>query len=157
MKIYIFLFISLIILSTSCKKEKQLCNDSLVLGTYYGNCAGNCFNVYRLDYDKLQEDEIPEHLIDYTTYTFSATKTLAESKFELVKNLIYEIPAELKLNTNKVYGCPDCADEGGVFLEVTLDGKSSRFNIDNYNSQDQSVEILSFKTKIHDAVHQINN
>ena len=141
-----------------CKKDNQpVLTESLVFGSYYGNCAGNCFNVFKMDHTMVQEDEIAEYLYSAESYVFTPTKTIDNAKYVQVKDLINQIPDELKSKTNKVYGCPDCYDQGGVLVQVTLDGKTTTFNLDNADSQDQSAEVVAFKKKIRDAIIIITN
>lgn len=157
MKSYILFATFAVVALLSCKKEKQQIAETLVFSTYAGMCGGNCFHVFKLDNTKLQEDEIPEHLTNYENYEFTATKTYNQAKYEAVKTLLNEIPAEFKGTTSIVYGCPDCHDQGGVFIQVITAGVTTYYNIDNANTIDQSIEVIEFKNKVRDAVELIMN
>ena len=63
MKNISLLFALTLITFACCKKDNQpVLTESLVFGSFYGNCAVNCFNVFKLDNTKLQEDEIDQYL-----------------------------------------------------------------------------------------------
>lgn len=149
----------------SCKKEETTTNTTvqrLVLGTYFGECLTNCATVFALDSAKVQQDTLVNFIIP-TNYVFVGVD-LSNDKFEQVKHLLTEVPTELTTTPDKTYGCPDCHDQGGIYVEVTvlqtaLGGDvltTHKYTIDTDNTTDQSSDILSFKTKILTAIQQLN-
>ncbi len=150
----------LIVLISGCKKVDELGEgDYIVFGSSYGNCITDCIRVYKLDNTKIQEDEDSTYigLVKYLIYKFNGTMTLDEINFNQVKHLLNEIPSELSSGTNKIFGCPDCADGGAIYIEVNIDGVNSRFLLDGGYSSDQSLEISVFKLKILEAINILKN
>jgi hypothetical protein len=156
MKINLALFLLVITTITSCKKENTEQADELIFGTHYGMCGGNCFKVFGLNNEQLQRDTTENYLPNYLTYNFTGSITLHDSLFQQVNHLLNEIPAELFTLTEKTYGCPDCHDQGGIYIELNRNGVTRRFNIDNDSTSDQSTEIIEFKARIHAAVNAID-
>lgn len=154
MKNKITLFILLTGFVTSCKKEKIVNDpaDELVFGTHYGFCQGDCFTVFGIDSQEVQQDTGAHYLYNYQNYTFNGTVTLHDSLFAQVSHLLNEIPAELTTSDDKVFGCPDCHDQGGVYVEINSGDVKKRFDIDNDSTGDQSQEIIDFKRKVIAAV-----
>jgi hypothetical protein len=49
----------------------------------------------------------------------------------LARSLAGDVPAELLTSTREVSGSPDAQDPGGIVPEITRDGKTGRFYLDN--------------------------
>lgn len=154
----VFFLLALILVTifiVSCKKDTTPATNTLIFGTHYGECAANCVNIYKLDDANLQKDGVTQYMTNYTDYNFTGTITLDVAKYETIKHLLNEIPPELLTTTNKAYGCPDCHDQGGLYIEVNKEGGPTRYNIDLDSTSDQSADILLFKRKVLDALASI--
>lgn len=157
---------TMLLIMASCKKENtaQPYNSiaSLAFGKYTGECLSDCVVVYALYPLKLQQDTTP-NLFFQTNYVFNGID-LSSDKFEQVKHLLSEIPEELTTTADKSYGCPDCHDQGGIYVAVSVtqdalggDAITTRkYQIDPDDTDDQSNDIISFKTKILTAIQQLN-
>lgn len=122
----------LLLINLSCQKDGIDLNgetDYIIFGSSYGFCVGECATTYLLKSDGLYKS---------TTYLKtgelnSFTEKLSVEKFSQVKGLEQKVPKEF-LNENseeKTFGCPDCADQGALFLEVARRGhQNKRFTID---------------------------
>ena len=161
----ISLALMLLLSIASCKKEETTTNTTvqrLVFGTYFGECLTDCVTIFALDSANVQQDTLINTFIPIN-YVFAGVD-LSNDKFEQVKHLLTDIPTELTTTPNKTYGCPDCHDQGGIYVEVTiiqaaLGGNvltTHKYTIDTDNTTDQSSDILSFKTKILTAIQQLN-
>lgn len=161
----ISLALMLLLAIASCKKQETATNTTvqrLVFGTYFGECLTDCVTIFALDSAKVQQDTLINGFIS-TNYVFAGVD-LSNDKFEQVKHLLTEIPTELTTTPNKTYGCPDCHDQGGIYIqvEVPVEGfggnliLTRKYTIDTDNTTDQSSDILSFKTKILTAIQQLN-
>ena len=51
-------------------------------------------------------------------------------QFELVKGLEEKFPSKLLEETEDVFGCPDCGDWGGIYVEYVKDGERRDWRID---------------------------
>lgn len=140
----LFIILSLILLSTSCKKDISFSeNDYLVFGFFYGFCNGDdCVRLFVLEENKLYEDP----------NDFNGTKLgfipLSNEKFLQVKDLVDYIPNQLFQKENETFGCPDCADQGGIYVKYLIDGKKGEYRID---SNKNAIPIY-----LHEFVDEIN-
>lgn len=142
------------LLLTSCKKEEKTTSaDELVFGNFYGFCVDDCFNAFGINGQQLQRDTATHYLYNYLNYNFTGHITLHDSLHQQFSSLLSSIPAELFNHTEKTYGCPDCHDQGGVYVELNRDGVKRRFSIDNDSTSDQSPEIIAFKEQVRNAAN----
>ena len=66
-------------------------------------------------------------------------------------------PAELLNSDNKKYGCPDCHDQGGVYIEIIEGNESRKFVLDPVDTDDQSEEIVTFKKAVQGVLDRLGN
>lgn len=148
MKYLTFIFL-LTLLATSCTKEietttgAEIKNDYLTFGTFHGECFGNdCVKIFVLEEEKLYRD--PNGLngteINYIT--------LSNDKYNLVKDLVDYFPTNLYDEDNQTFGCPDCVDQGGIYVRYVIDRNSGEFRIDTDKSK---IPIF-----LHEFVDKIN-
>jgi hypothetical protein len=105
--------------------------DYLVFGTFYGMCAGNCVNFYLLNKGELYEVNNHNYPNQQHRFDLSSLTKLSDDKYKIVESLLTDFPAQLKNESKTVFGCPDCADGGGTYLEISLDGEIKYWYIDN--------------------------
>ncbi|HQP03355.1 MAG: hypothetical protein KBB11_02475 [Bacteroidales bacterium] len=120
----------LLSLSTSCDSDNdtQLNNgDYIIFGHYYGECIGNnCVLNYKLTADKLYEDTNHNYA---GNGEFSFTEMSNESYIR-VKHILSLLPDELLQSDSQTFGCPDCADQGGMLIQLRKDGSTKTWRID---------------------------
>ncbi|RYD72370.1 MAG: hypothetical protein EOP53_22050 [Sphingobacteriales bacterium] len=80
---------------------------------------------------------------------------LSENKFELVKNLKKDFPTELLSEPKTTFGCPDCADQGGLVIQYANNGTIKSWRVDKSKSQVPSY-LHNYMDKIEAAIEQIN-
>ena len=116
-------------LSSACEKSKDLPlveGNYLIFGHYYGLCMGEeCIETFKLTADNLYEDTNDS----YNENDFNFV-LLPESLFEQVRDLWDEIPSELLAEADQTFGCPDCADQGGLFIQYAAEGEVQTWRID---------------------------
>lgn len=129
----VIILLSLILsIWTSCKKDNNDLEDYLIFGAFYGECGGNCTILYKIEGEQLYTDDVEWGIPD--DIPFQAAP-LSSNKYEIAKILIDEFPDELKNASESVFGCPDCADQGGYFIELK-DGESIKsWTIDTSESE----------------------
>jgi len=119
----------------SCKKDDDPVlegGDYLIFGHYYGECFGEtCMETYKLTSSKLYEDIIDSY---GGTGPFDF-KELTDREYEKAKDLIDYFPPELLKASTSTFGCPDCADGGGLFIEYAHNGKVNAWHIDQMKDQ----------------------
>lgn len=128
--------------------------DYLIFGRYAGFCGGDCFSVFRVDQINLVEDETSERYTG-TTYEFKPGRILSNDEYALAQELLKSIPAELLSSDKEVYGCPDCADQGGFYISFSYQGVEKNFRLDTRQTDDQSSEILTFKNQLSELIEEI--
>ena len=96
--------------------------DHFVFGTYYGRCLSNCTHTFNLKAGGLFADKVdrgyPEPGMEFED------KSLSKEDIELATKLFKDFPEELYKEEGEILGCPDCADQGGFYLEIQI-GKSA--------------------------------
>nr|WP_294896732.1 hypothetical protein [uncultured Pedobacter sp.] len=139
----------------SCKKDnsKIVIDDKnfLIFGHFYGECFGEkCVETYKLTDKKLFEDTID----DYSGRNLNFIES-SNDKFEEVKDLIDFFPNELLESDKSIFGCPDCADGGGLFIQYSENGKLKTWRIDQDKKNVPSY-LHSFIDKVNDKIRILN-
>jgi hypothetical protein len=107
--------------------------EYLIVGSYAGECDGHCATMYKITNSALY--------IDTTDSYFKGgggdrpirfpDRPSPLNQFQLLVPLLRQIPERLFTTDTFVWGCPDCADQGGYYVEFKYDGKAARvFHID---------------------------
>jgi len=140
MKMKLLLIAITISLFSFCSKEKSLDFDYFVFGTAHGECLGNCARFFQIKDNKLYAD-------DMNYYSNSDLKFLNEplpaEKYNLAKKLTEDFPDYLKNNPNRTFGCPDCADQGGIHFEIKNNDRIEYWHIDT-DVDNQPAEIKEY-------------
>ena len=144
MKTKIVLIIALLIFSISCTKDNLDDLDYFSFGNAYGFCLGNCTNFYIIKDQNIYPDDMDYYL---EPMKFKS-EALPVEKYNLAKKLIDNFPPYLIANPGKTFGCPDCADQGGIHIEIKENGQIMRWHFD--------TTISNLPTKIQDYVKEIS-
>ncbi len=145
-----------LILFLGCNDEEEMKfneNNYLIFGHFYGMCFGEgCVETYKLTDSKLYEDSND----NYSGNEAFSFNELAKDKFDRVKDLIDYFPIELLSEENSIFGCPDCADQGGLFIQYIQNGDVKSWRIDQ--SQEHVPDYLhNFMDKVNEKIYLINN
>jgi len=141
---YIFLFLIVIGAFTSCNKDKINEQNFLIFGHFYGMCVGEgCVETYKLTDVKLYEDIVDDY--SGQNLDFAA---LDSEQFELVNDLADYFPTQLLNENDTIFGCPDCADGGGLFIQPSDNGVLKSWRIDQVQNNVPSY--------LHDFIDQVN-
>jgi len=144
----------------SCAEQKEqpeyLETNDLIFGHFYGFCAGEqCIEIFKLTNNALYEDKNDTYPIQNNFYAGDFMK-LDQSKFELVKSLREQIPDQLLHELDTVFGWPDVADGGGIYLEIKNDTIHRFWIIDQVESNIPAY-LRPFKVKINQSISLIND
>jgi hypothetical protein len=124
----------------------------LIFGHFYGKCIGEgCVETFKLTDKKLFEDNID----DYIGQNFEFME-LENDKFEKVKNLVDFFPNQLLNKSETVFGCPDCADGGGLFIQYSESGNLKSWRIDQ-SKNNVPTYLHNFIDKVNEKIGLINN
>jgi len=107
---------------TSCSESDNSVQvnkmDYLIFGHFHGECEGEeCIETFKLTDDKLYEDTLDHYNAENLEFV-----ELSNEKFQQVKDLINYFPEELKNQKDTTFGCPDCLDQGGIFIQYSENG-----------------------------------
>lgn len=143
-----------LLLSSACTKETININEDnyLVFGHYYGMCFGEeCIETFKLTDSKLYEDTND----DYSGEDFNFV-SLDQTLFDQVKDLETAFPTEL-LNDDGdgTFGCPDCADGGGLLIQYVEDGNINTWRIDQ-TKQNVPKYLHEFMDQVNEKITLIN-
>jgi len=158
-KINILLSIVFGVLIVSCSKDvstEPSESDYLIFGHYYGLCQGEtCIEIFKLESNKLLED-INDNYPGGRDFYNGNYIALGNTKFDLVRNLMDYFPDNL-LNENDTFiGCPDCVDQGGLYIEYNFNGIRKFWRIDQSKRNVQNY-LHDFMDKVNEKIDLINN
>ena len=127
--------------------------DHFVFGTYYGHCRGNCTHTFNLKAGGLFADKVdwgyPEPGMEFED------KSLSKEDIELATKLLKDFPVELYKEEAEILGCPDCADQGGFYLEIQIGKSAPRvWRIDTDDSQIPGY-LSAYTAKVRKAVEDL--
>lgn len=133
-KHFLFLCLPALLLSSGCEKDvpPSVQPEELVFGYFFGHCLGDdCVNIYQLSNHSLFKDQKKKYPERNKLYvgTFSP---MPSNKFAQVQHLLGMFPTELLSESDTVFGCPDCADQGGYYLEYRQGADRRFWIIDTY-------------------------
>lgn len=143
------------LLFTSCSESDNGVQvnkmDYLIFGHFHGECIGEgCIETFKLTGDKLYEDTL-DH---YNAENFEFIE-LSSEKFVQLKDIIDYFPNKLLNEKDTSFGCPDCRDQGGVFIQYSENGILKSWRIDK--NKDVIPEYLhSFIDKVNEKIRLIN-
>ena len=143
-----------IAMTTSCNKDCITLNEQnyLVFGHFYGMCAGEgCVETYKLTDMKLYEDLID----DYSGQNLEFVE-LENETFAQVNDLVDFFPNQLLSEEETVFGCPDCSDGGGLFIQYSDNGNLKSWRIDQFQNNVPSY-LHAFIDQVNEAIALINN
>lgn len=151
----LFFVLSTIGILSACSSDDSGINineeNYLIFGHFYGECGGEgCVETFKLTNDSLFEDTVDDYSGQNTDFV-----ALDNDLFEQVKNLTDFFPNRLLNQSETVFGCPDCADGGGLFILYSENGKEKSWRIDQV--KDNVPEFLhGFMDMVNEKIALIN-
>ena len=139
--------------SVSCSKKTTFDPnkvDSFVFGSAYGMCAGDCAKFFAIANQQL----FPDTMAYYTGFTGFSSTHLPDAKYQLAKQLVDEFPTYFINHPNTTFGCPDCADQGGIYIELKENGRVKKWSIDTDVSK-QPAETKDYIAKLRTVLRQL--
>ena len=130
-------------------------SDYIVFGTFYGECSGDCITLFRLSETRLERDT--RNRFPDEDFQFISGQVLGTDDFIQARAILKTIPSELVNNPQDRYGCPDCRDQGGLYLNYRINGQTTALTIDPDDTDDQSEAIIRFKDELLDLVWALRN
>jgi hypothetical protein len=144
MKIKLYSLIVLLLPLSFCTKDNFDNLDYFAFGDAHGFCLGNCANFFLIKDGDIYPDDIDRY---YDSTLKFKSEALTTEKYELARTVIDCFPSYLLDHPNTTYGCPDCADQGGIHIEIMENGQIKRWHFD--------TNISNLPSKIRDYVQNI--
>ena len=142
----------MVIILSACNKGIIQKNDYLIFGHYYGECLGEtCVETFKLIDGKLLEDQND----NYAPQNFDFVE-LSDSKYQEVNDIIDFLPDSLLIMNDATFGCPDCHDQGGLFIRYFNDGDLHTWQVDQQKSAVPTY-LHEFVDKVNEKITLINN
>jgi hypothetical protein len=157
-KILLSLLIVLFITTCEDKCDDKLLSSGeyLIFGHFYGECLGEgCIEIFKLTNNKLFEDINDIYPGNSEIYSGNYIE-LDNTNYDLVSDLIEYFPKDLLTENDTVFGCPDCADQGGLYIEYNVDG-THKFWIIDQALDSVPTYLHEFIGKINESIGLINN
>lgn len=151
-----------IALFSGCKKDDATCGchndpdaDFLVFGKYNGMCAGEkCVEVFKIENGTLYEDSNDNYPSDSPYQASYVARSSAQ--YDLVKDLLSKVPAQLLDENDGLIGTPDAYDQGGFVIEIKENGVLRYWRIDT-NKQAQPAYLQPFTDTLRNYIERISN
>lgn len=136
---------------SSCNSPKSTGDlndgDYLIFGHFYGRCIGkSCIEYFKLTDHGLFADALDDY--DGEKFEFI---TLGKEQFEQAKDLTAMLPSQLLEEKETVIGCPDCADGGGLYIELSRKGTVRRWRVDQ-NKGNVPSYLHSFMNRVNATI-----
>lgn len=127
--------------------------DHFVFGKYHGHCLGNCAHAYKLKADGLFADKVNQGYLEINSEF--EDKSQSKAKIELASKLLKDLPKALFNEEGDTFGCPDCADQGGYYVEIQIGKRAPQvWRIDT--NKDQIPAYLSaYTAKIEKTMEEL--
>ena len=137
----------------SCKKEtaRPAGTNYFAFGYYYGFCGPSCSEMYKIDNQRLYKDSIA---ISFPTPVIYSAIPLTNAEYQLALPLQNSFPAYLQARPDTTIGCPDCRDQGTVYIEKSTNGVVQHWVIDMDDSV-LPVEIRNYVLNLQSVVGQL--
>lgn len=149
MKPLIYVICMLILCMSGCQKDpaELQSEEVIIIGSFFGECGGEqCIEFFRASQGQVFEDVNDFYPYWETPYQGDFS-TEVECCFDHVAELKGLIPEVLLENPATVYGCPDCADQGGFYFEIITPDYTAHWVFDNAILS-ESEEVHLFKEEV---------
>ncbi|TXE08431.1 hypothetical protein ES711_07955 [Gelidibacter salicanalis] len=152
-RVFFFLFTAVVLTACNSDDDNTIeTGDYLIFGHYYGMCAGqSCVEIFKLTETKLYEDTNDNYSLDNLSF-----RELDHATFENVRSLISAVPQELLTDETSVFGCPDCADGGGLYIQLSQNGTLYTWNMDQIK-ENVPEYLHNFMDEVNASIALINN
>lgn len=131
--------------------------EHFIFGKFAGECEGEqCIEIYKFESGQIFEDQTDL----YPDWGQGHRGTFAERPdadhvIDQLELIVRTLPSGLASEANRVFGCPDCADQGGIYVEVKDFGIDRIFWLFDNDLDEVPVEYHFLVERITEIVNQI--
>lgn len=136
MKAFIIILSFAGILFASCKKHHLEAEPIVFCGTIVSEASRADYFIFGYfgqmgcNYYQVKNSAIYEGT-GCQTDSAGFINILPQHKYNLSQALIYNLPVALSNMPDTSLGCPNCADQGGWYVEYRLNGRVKKYHLDN--------------------------
>ncbi|WP_258105435.1 hypothetical protein [Marinoscillum sp. MHG1-6] len=141
----------ILIALSACNSEESLTQEevqTIRYGTSFGQCIGYC----------LSDMEVSAEWVYFTKYGWhedvDAKSTTINFDKDAYQELLASVDKEKFLASEPVIGCPDCADGGAEWIEMTIDNRTKKVTFE-YGKAPMGLEATLTDLRV--LAKQINN
>lgn len=147
--LYITFLVQALLIS-SCKNQDLETSATIRYGTSFGMCVDYCkkelsINGYSANYVKSKHGNNPE--------AKKCNQNLAEATLTSLRN---SIDSNVFDKLPDVIGCPDCADGGAEYVEITNNGKTRRVTFEYGKTPIQLKDVVDKLKPIFQSFNDCN-
>lgn len=127
----------------------------IAYGQFAGECVGNCGTVYEVTTKVLRVDTTSfwQTRNDLGKLNIKGQRYLEEDDEGNFNSKKLSIPLIMLFDPRTIFGCPDCHDQGGYYLDFTLYGVKRHFEIDK---ESEPIYFGSLTNAIDKKINEIN-
>jgi hypothetical protein len=105
---------------------------TVIFGFFAGECVGNCGTMYQVSEKVIARDTTSfwQTFNDLTKLKVKYQNISEEDDEGDYDEYKLNIPLIMLIDPRDSFGCPDCLDQGGYYIQFTLLGITRRFQID---------------------------
>jgi hypothetical protein len=148
---YIICFFGLLFLIGGCQKHDAAVQESFAFGQYGNFCLTSCGKYYGIYNGELYPDSSQKKIGGPLT---AGPVPLDHSKYLLAKPLEDTLPKYFLDHPNQTFGCPNCVDQGGYYIEIVNNGNRTYWYIDT-SIPSLPVEIRDYVTTLAATIRQL--
>lgn len=118
---------------SNCQSEVQSSDITKIeFGTSFGMCAGNCTQILTVTPGSIEKEIIPRN-------TEGVDLESICSEFGDFTNLFQKVDLDRFMELSEVIGCPDCADGGSEWVEITTEKGAKKVTYE-YGNEPKEVK-----------------
>lgn len=152
---YKFLFLLLPLSICACSKsDSPLFSkaDALIFGTFYGECFGDdCVRTYMVSEGILYKDANDAYVMNSRSF-----EKVSDDGADIALKISEKMTSGLGDIVNSSIGCPDCRDQGGVYLETVDSDEVSTYWIFDQDKSEVAEEFHPLLDIINETVRSLD-
>ena len=148
----IFLVVILVLIGLSVIRIKP---SRIAYGQFAGECIGNCGTIYEITSKGLCVDTTSfwQFRNDLGKFQIKGERVFEKNKEKYSDTKKISIPLIMLIDPRTRFGCPDCHDQGGYYLDYTLFGIRRYFEIDK---KSEPLYFVGVTKSIDNKIDEIN-
>ena len=142
------LFLSVACSDSNLEENTEADDTFLIFGVYHGFCIGDCWRLFKLENGQLFADNFDFPVDGVITFS---NMPMSDAQYQDAL-VLKDIPDDVTGSDKDIYGCPDCADQGGYYLEFLDEGQRRVVNFDTRFSSFDNKSIENYLTTMSEII-----